>query len=402
MLAEAGGEVPAAAAELGGERADAHARRPSPAAAPRRAAGRAAARRAGAGAAAARRAARSAPPSRARRPAAPPAPPRRARAPRRGRRPARRAARRAERPAAHGPRTACRSTWTPRARRLEARQRGPVVDGRDERAEPLARRRRTGAPRLTIRLTRSCGSSVRTHRRRGALLVARVAQDGAAEQRMRRALVHASHHRRASKPAASTAAPAAPAASRARCFVAHQTGDRAVAWSSNGPWAPPELLRGRLVHRRQDGGHRAVDPDVDRPQLGLDPLRRGRDRRRVGASSGTASARPPSRSISRAAASSRAGSRAMSATASPRRAKARAVARPMPADAPVMASRGLHRRLRGRAAHDPRDRRDVHRLRRRRTSSSSRTARSRARWARLARTRRPWALRVTPPDGPRT
>ena len=120
---------------------------------------------------------------------------------------------------------------------LEAGQRRAVVDGCDERAVPRA----VDLERVAEVEDDADAVLRQLHapdRRGGALLIARVAQDGPAERRVRRALVHASHHRRASKPAASTAAPAAPAASRARCFVAHQTGERAVAWSSNGPWAP--------------------------------------------------------------------------------------------------------------------------------------------------------------------
>ncbi len=73
--------------------------------------------------------------------------------------------------------------------RLEARRRGPVVDGGHERAEPLPRHgeRRAEVDDQAHAVLRQLGAD---HRRRGPLLVAGVAQDGAAEQRMRRALDH--------------------------------------------------------------------------------------------------------------------------------------------------------------------------------------------------------------------
>ena len=43
-----------------------------------------------------------------------------------------------------------------------------------------------------------------------------------------------------------------------------------------------ELVGRDLPHRREDRGHRVVDPDVDRPELRLGPLGRGLDLHRVG------------------------------------------------------------------------------------------------------------------------
>ena len=87
--------------------------------------------------------------------------------------------------------------------------------------------------------------------------------------------------------------------------------------------------------RREDGRHRVVDPDVDRPELGLGALGGRLDLLGSATSVGTTSAVPPSRldlggGVQRRPRCGRAG-----AMRGPRLANSRAVARPTPADAPV-------------------------------------------------------------------
>ena len=76
---------------------------------------------------------------------------------------------------------------------LEARERRPVVDGRDEGAEApaLDLERAAEVEDQAHAVLRELGAADGRGR---ALLVARVPQDGPAEQRMGRALVHAAHH----------------------------------------------------------------------------------------------------------------------------------------------------------------------------------------------------------------
>ena len=112
--------------------------------------------------------------------------------------------------AARGPRTACRSTWTPRAVASKPVERGPVVDGGDEGAEPLARdlERRAEVDDQAHAVLRQLGAD---DGRGGALLVARVPQDGAAEQRMRaRARARRTSSRRGSPRARSRGPSASP------------------------------------------------------------------------------------------------------------------------------------------------------------------------------------------------
>ncbi len=90
-----------------------------------------------------------------------------------------------------------------------------------------------------------------------------------------------------------------------------------------------------IRHPPENGGHRVVDPDVDRTQLLFDPRRRSFDLVGIGHISGkreafSAQLRHFPRGIVKALGIAR-----DEAHGAPSRAKARAVARPTPAEAPV-------------------------------------------------------------------